>query len=143
MGMKAESVHSWALHHILSAGDTGQSGPGVNTVWSLFCARAGGQCLVRDPTVVGTSLLPQVTERCLVLEDTASVFAVITLPSRWEGHQCLPVEPRSSHMASLATIIGAEMLVSVPRRTLKPHTAPLLGRDTWPERGYLARLGAE
>ena len=33
-------------------------------------------------------------------------------------------------MASLATIIGAEMLVSVPRRTLKPHAAPLLGRQT-------------
>lgn len=27
-------------------------------------------------------------------------------------------------MASLATIIGAEMLVSVPRRTLKPHSPP-------------------
>lgn len=37
-------------------------------------------------------------------------------------------------MVSLATIIGAEMLVSVPRRTLKPHTAPSLG-ETPGQRG--------
>lgn len=83
---------------------------------------------MRDPAMAGTSLLPQVTEHCLVLEDAASVFADVPLPSRCEGDRCFPVEPRSGHMASLATIIGAEMLVSVPRRTLKPHATPVLGR---------------
>ena len=121
--------------HSVNRGHCGRNGPGADTVCSLFYARAGGQCLVRDPTTVGTSLLPQVTEHCLLLEDTASVFADVPLPSRWEGDRCFPVEPRSGHMASLATIIGAEMLVSVPRRTLKPHAAPLLGRQTPDQRG--------
>lgn len=91
--------------------------------------------MVRDPTEGEKSLLPQVMERCFVLEDTASVFAEVPLPSRWEGDRCFPVEPRSGHMASLATILGAEMLASVPRRTLKPHAALLLGRQTPEQRG--------
>lgn len=32
--------------------------------------------------------------RCFVLEDTASVFADVPLPSRWEGDRCFLVEPR-------------------------------------------------